>query len=93
MTFTVAAEDTAEALGSGDLPVLGTPRLLAWCEAATCVAARTALQPGQTTVGSRIALLHLRPTPLGEAVTVHATPLGADGRMLRFEVRATDARG
>ena len=38
LTFTVGDDDTAEALGSGSLPVLGTPRLLAWCEAATCEA-------------------------------------------------------
>ena len=35
--FTVRDEDTAEAVGSGSLPVLATPRLLAWCEAVTCV--------------------------------------------------------
>jgi fluoroacetyl-CoA thioesterase len=93
MTFAVTDGDTAEALGSGDLPVLATPCLLAWCEAATCEAARSVLQPGQTTVGSRIELRHLRPTPLGGTVSVHATPLGADGRVLRFEVGATDARG
>ena len=38
LMFTVTNEDTAIAVGSGSLPVLGTPRLLAWCEAATCAA-------------------------------------------------------
>ena len=38
LSFTVTDADTALAVGSGDLPVLGTPRLLAWCEAATCAA-------------------------------------------------------
>ena len=36
LRFTVTDADTAAAVGSGSLPVLGTPRLLAWCEAATC---------------------------------------------------------
>ena len=38
LTFVVTDADTAAAVGSGSLPVLGTPRLLAWCEAATCAA-------------------------------------------------------
>ena len=44
----VAENDTAAAVGSGDLPVLGTPRLLAWCEAATCAAVAPRLGEGQT---------------------------------------------
>ncbi len=40
LSFTVTDDDTAAALGSGSLPVLATPRLLAWCEAATCAADR-----------------------------------------------------
>ena len=48
---TVADDDTAEAVGSGSLPVLGTPRLLAWCEAATCAAVAPCLAEGETTVG------------------------------------------
>ena len=43
LEFTVTEDDTAVALGSGDLPVLATPRLLAWCEAATCAAVEAAL--------------------------------------------------
>ena len=38
VTRTVTGADTARAVGSGDLDVLGTPVLLAWCEAATCAA-------------------------------------------------------
>ena len=34
----VGSGDTARALGSGDLDVLGTPRLVAWCEQATVAA-------------------------------------------------------
>ena len=45
---TVGQEDTAEAIGSGSLPVLGTPRLLAWCEAATCAASAMS-QPARPT--------------------------------------------
>jgi fluoroacetyl-CoA thioesterase len=42
----VTDDDTATALGSGSLPVLATPRLLAWCEAACCLALRDGLGDG-----------------------------------------------
>ena len=50
LNFTVTDDDTAVAVGSGSLPVLGTPRLLAWCEAATCAAIDPSLEPGSTSV-------------------------------------------
>ena len=56
--FTVTDQDTASAVGSGDLPVLGTPRLLAWAEAATCAAIKDSIADGQTSVGSRVQLDH-----------------------------------
>ena len=52
MRYEVTDADTAAALGSGDVPVLGTPRLIAWMEAATVQAAAALLRPGQTTVGT-----------------------------------------
>ena len=54
ITHAVTAADTARALGSGDLEVLGTPRVLAWCEEATCAALE--LEPAQTSVGTRVDL-------------------------------------
>ena len=54
MRHEVTDADTAAALGSGDVPVLGTPRLIAWMEAATVQAAAASLNPGQTTVGISI---------------------------------------
>ena len=56
LTFTVTDDDTAAAPSArGSLPVLGTPRLLAWCEAATCAAIEPALADGETSVGTRVA--------------------------------------
>jgi predicted thioesterase len=86
--YTVAEGDTAEVLGSGALAVLGTPRLVAWCEAATCAAIDRSLQPGQTSVGTRIDLEHLAASPVGATVEVLATVRYVDGRLVRFEVVA-----
>jgi fluoroacetyl-CoA thioesterase len=85
---TVTRVDTAEAVGSGDLPVLGTPVLLAWCEAASCAAVAPALTEGRTTVGTRVELEHLAASPVGAVVAVTATLVHADGRLLRFDVVA-----
>lgn len=91
--FMVDDGDTAAALGSGDLPVLGTPRLLAWCEAATCAAVAPGMPDSTTTVGTRVTIEHLRPTRVGDALEVTAVLAHADGRLLRFEVVARDAAG
>lgn len=91
LTFVVTDADTAEALGSGSLPVLGTPRLLAWCEAATCAAIEAALEPGETSVGTRVELEHTRASRVGVHLEVTATPVHHDGRLHRFSVVARES--
>jgi predicted thioesterase len=88
-SYPVAADDTALAVGSGSLPVLATPRLLAWMEAQTCAAIDGALGDGQTSVGARVSLEHLRASAVGSAVTVTARVVRVDGRTVRFEAVAT----
>ena len=90
---TVVEADTAAAIGSGDVPVLGTPRLLALAESATLVALAGRLGPDRTSVGTRVELEHLLPTPVGGAVTVTADVEHVDGRLVRFAVSALDATG
>src|ERR1700761_1108255 len=93
ITTGVGPADTAAALGSGDVPVLGTPRLLALAEAATVQAVATALAPGQTSVGTSVRLEHPAPSPVGMRVTVTAELTAVDGRRLTFRVEAVDASG
>src|SRR3954467_7004210 len=88
LSFTVGDDATAVALGSGSLPVLGTPRLLAWCEAATCAEIEPALAEGETSVGTRVQLEHLAASPVGAEVEVSATTAHVDGRLHRFTVAA-----
>jgi fluoroacetyl-CoA thioesterase len=89
-SFDVTDADTAIALGSGLVPVVATPRLLAWCEAVTVQAITAGLDEGTTSVGSRVQLDHLRATPVGGRLTVNAQLIHADGRLLKFEVTALD---
>ena len=93
LTFTVGEDDTAAAVGSGSLPVLGTPRLLAWCEAATCAAIESALPEGGTSVGTRVTLEHLAASPVGQQVEVTASSAYVDGRLHRFTVAARHLGG
>lgn len=89
LQFEVTEADTAAAVGSGDLPVLGTPRLLAWCEAATCAAIAETLEPSRTSVGTRVSLEHLAASPVGERVEVQASVAYVDGRLVRLSVAAS----
>jgi len=84
--LTVTDADTAQAVGSGDVPVLGTPRVLALAEAATVAATATALPTGMTTVGIRIELDHRVATPVGRTVAAMAKLAEVDGRRLTFDV-------
>ena len=93
LTFTVTDDDTAAALGSGSLPVLATPRLLAWCEAATCAAIESAVPEGSTSVGTRVSLEHLVASAVGQEVEVSASASYVDGRLHRFTVAARHRGG
>ncbi|GAA2639435.1 hypothetical protein GCM10010399_86020 [Dactylosporangium fulvum] len=88
--LTVTDADTAQAVGSGDVPVLGTPRVLALAEAATVGATASRLPPGFTTVGTRIELEHRAATPIGAKVVAEARLAKADGRKLVFEISVRD---
>lgn len=93
MRFTVTESDTAIALGSGDVQVLATPRLIAWLEAATVHEAAPLLAEGQTTVGTAIRVRHLRATPVDGTIEASAAVSSAEGRHLTFSVTAQDGNG
>lgn len=89
----VCEADTARSLGSGDVNVLGTPRVVALMEEATCVALHDVLGAQSTTVGMRVQIDHLQPTPVGEQVMAEAVLERIEGRRLMFHVTASDPRG
>ncbi|MER6001894.1 thioesterase family protein [Nonomuraea sp. NPDC051941] len=86
----VEVEDTAKKVGSGDVPVLATPRLLALAEAATVQALDKHLAPGETSVGTRVELEHLAASPLGTHVQIGVELTEVDGRRLVFAFEAHD---
>lgn len=89
----VTDADTARALGSGTVAVLGSPRLIALCEEACCNAVDNILHEGATTVGMRVQFDHLQPTPVGSEVFAEAVLEKIEGRRLKFNVSASDSGG
>ncbi len=93
VTLVVEAADTSIALKSGDVPVLGTPRVIALAEQASREAVADELPEGATTVGYEVQLTHIAPTIVGGKVTAEATLETVEGRRLTFRVAVNDARG
>lgn len=89
----VTHDDTAIALRSGEVEVLGTPRLIALVEEAALAAVSDQLPAGQTTVGMRVQVDHLAPTNVGSSVAAEATLEKVEGRRLTFTVSASDQCG
>lgn len=80
----VTDTDTMKAMGTGDLPVLATPRLLALAGAAAVAAVAPSLESGVTSVGTSAVMEHKRPSPIGAEVLVRAELTEVDGRRLVF---------
>lgn len=86
----VTDADTAARLGSGVVPVLGTPALVGLMEGAAVQSLAGHLPPGRTSVGGRIDVRHLAPTPVGLRVRARAELSQVEGRRLVFHVEAWD---
>ncbi|MEU7002111.1 hotdog domain-containing protein [Nonomuraea sp. NPDC046570] len=86
----VEREDIATKIGSGDVPVLATPRLLALAEMATVQAVRGHLRPGETSVGTRVELEHLAASPVGSHIEITVELTEVEGRRLVFGFLARD---
>ncbi len=79
---------TAKAIGSGDLPVLATPAMIALMENAAMLAVAPHLEENQTTVGGFIECSHLSPTGMGDEVEAEATLVKIEGKSLHFDITA-----
>lgn len=87
----VGPENTARHLGSGGVDVLATPELVRLMERAAVAAVDPLLPPGAATVGARIDVEHLAPTPVGMRVSARAELVAVEGRRLTFAIEARDA--
>lgn len=86
--LTVTDAVTAVKVGSGDMPVLATPVMMALMENAAMLAVRDALPEGCTTVGGHIESSHLKPSKVGDVVRAEAEVTKVDGKKIVFKVSA-----
>lgn len=92
---TVTNDLTAAALGSGALPVFGTPYLVAMVENAAFFYMNQFLEDGKSSVGTQISISHISPTPVGMEVraVVEVTGISPNGKLVDFKASAYDACG
>ena len=92
---TVTEELTATAVGSGALPVFGTPFMAAMMENAAMTCLQNFLEEGQGSVGTHLEISHDAPTPIGMNVWAEAeiTAVSENGKMVDFTVKAWDEKG
>jgi predicted thioesterase len=86
VSLVVSDADTAIAIGSGDVAVLGTPRVIALCEEAAVAALAGLLPEGTTSVGTRVSIDHLTATAIGGTVTARATVTGVQDKKISFDI-------
>ena len=86
----VDERDTAIAHGSGDVPVLATPRVLALAEQAAVIAVGELLDEGMTSVGIHAELHHVKATKVGATVVARSEVIDQSGRAVTFEFTVTE---
>ena len=86
--LTVTDAVTAITIGSGDMPVLATPMMMALMENAAMLAVKDKLPEGSTTVGGHIESSHLKPSKVGDKVSATAEVTKVDGKKIEFKVTA-----
>ena len=86
--LTVTDTVTAIKMGSGDMPVLATPAMMALMENAAMLAVADELPEGCTTVGGHIQSSHLKPSKIGDVVRAVAEVTKVDGNKIEFKVAA-----
>ena len=92
---TVTDANTAASLGSGALSVFGTPFLAAMMENAAFTLMQKDLPEGKSSVGTKLDISHVSPSPVGMAVRAVAevTAISENGKMVDFKVTGYDEAG
>ena len=92
---TVTQELTAAQVGSGALPVFGTPFMAAMMENAAMTALQNYLTDSQGSVGIHLDISHEAPTPVGMKVWAEAEiyAVSENGKIVDFKVKAWDEKG
>lgn len=88
----VTSELSAEKMGSGDMPVLATPAMVAMMENAAMKCVADDLEDGQTTVGIMMNTTHVKASAIGAKVYATAEIVAIDGRKISFKISAFEGQ-
>ena len=89
----VREENTAQAVGSGTLPVFATPAMAALMEKAAWTSLAPYLGEGESTVGTKLEITHDSASPLGIKVWAESEVTQVDGKRIVLKVAAYDEKG
>jgi len=89
-TFTVEDQHTAYHIGSGDEKVLGTPWMISFMERVSNRLILGLLPAGYMSVGTRVDVKHLAPTPVNAKIRVRVEILDVVKTRVRLQVEAWD---
>ena len=89
----VTEANTALTIGSGDMDIFATPAMAALMENAAMKAVAESLPEGNTTVGAKLDINHLKPSALGETISATALLTEVDGKKLTFTLKAENSHG
>ncbi len=92
-TTIVTETNTAFTVGSGEAEVFATPMMIALMENAAYLCLKPFLEEGETSVGIKIDTTHESASPIGLAITARARIIEVNGKIITFEVIASDAFG
>lgn len=91
--MTVSEAVTADAWGSGGLPVYATPAMIALMEHTAWESVEPCMEEGMSTVGTKLDVSHTSASPVGAHITCESELVEVDGRRLVFRVSASDDAG
>ncbi len=88
----VAKDRSATHLGSGTLGVYATPSMALFVEQVCRQMIDPILPEGQASVGVRIDLRHLAPTPVGDTVRLRAEITSIEDNLVSFQAQIWDSK-
>lgn len=89
----VTNDKTAATMGSGTLEVFATPAMIALIEETAWKSVMPYMEDKQATVGTKLDICHIAPTPLGMIVKCKTELIEIDGRRLKFKAEVYDEKG
>jgi predicted thioesterase len=90
--FSVQQRDLALELGSGNLPVYGTPAMIAHMENTAMKHIAPFLTDAQSSVGILINAKHIKASPLGEIIEIISEVTLIDNKRIEFSIKAFDSK-